>query len=50
MTSMVLRGWRGRNSKSVEWKQVIARAKIKFKIRGKKVKWSKRREDQNMSI
>ena len=37
----------GRNSKSVEWKQVVEREKIKFKMkmRGKKkVKWGKRRE------
>ena len=36
----------------MEWKHIIAREKIKFKKkirRGKKkVKWSKRREDQNM--
>ena len=41
----------GRNSKSEEWKQVVAREKTKFKIkiiRGKKVKWSKRKEGQNM--
>ena len=36
----------------MEWKQVLAREKIKFQMkigRGKrKVKWSKRREVQNM--
>ena len=44
-------GW-GRNSKSVEWKQVVAREKTKFEMKilwGKrKVKWAKRREGQNM--
>ena len=43
---MVLRGWVGRNSKSVEWKQVSAREKkFKMKIRRgkKKVKLGKRR-------
>ena len=36
--------------KSVEWKQDIAREKTKFimKIRGKKVKWCKIKEEQNM--
>ena len=41
-------GW-GRNNKSTEWKQVVAREKTKFKmkIRGKKkVKWGKRRSGQ----
>ena len=42
----------GRNSKSEEWKQEVAREKTKFKtkiVRGKKkVKWDKRREKQNM--
>ena len=46
--------WRGRNIKSDEWKQIVAREKTKFKmkiIRGKKkVKWDKRREKQNMWI
>ena len=49
---MVLRSWKGENGKSVEWKQVIAREKTKFKMkirRGKKkLKWSKRREEQKM--
>ena len=44
----------GRNSKSVEWKQVVAREKIKFEMKitwGKrKVKWAKRKEGQNMWI
>ena len=43
-----------RNSKSVEWKQVVAREKIKFEMKitwGKrKVKWAKRKEGQNMWI
>ena len=38
----------------MEWKQVVAREETKFKmkiIRGKKkIKWSKRREEQNMRI
>ena len=42
------------NSKSEEWKQAVAREKTKFKmkiIRGKeKVKWGKRREEQNIRI
>ena len=42
----------GRNSRSAKWKQVLARKKIQFKMkirRGKKkVKWSKRKEEQNM--
>ena len=42
-------GW-GRNSKSVEWKQVVARQKTKFEVKiiqGKwKVKWAKRRKGQ----
>ena len=44
--------WTGENSKSVEWKQRVAREKTKFKMkimRGKrKVKWAKRREGHNM--
>ena len=39
-----------RNSKNVEWKQVVAREKAKFKtkiIRGKTVKWGQRRKEQN---
>ena len=43
----------GRTSTSVEWQQVVAREKTKFKMkimRGKKVKWCKRREGQNMWI
>ena len=44
----------GRSSKSVEWQQVVAREKTKFKtkiVRGKnKVKWGKKREEQNMRI
>ena len=44
-------GWR-RNSKNLQWKQVVAGEKIKFEMnimRGKrKVKWGKRREGQNM--
>ena len=43
-------GW-GRKSKSVEWKQVVAREKTNFEMRilqGKrKVTWAKRREGQN---
>ena len=42
----------GRNSKSVKWKQVVAREKTKFKTKiiwgKKKVKWGKRREGQIM--
>ena len=41
----------GRNSKSTQWEQAIAREKTKFKMKiriGKMVKWSKRREEQNM--
>ena len=40
----------GRISKSAKRKQVITREKIKFKtkIRGNKVKWNKRWEEQNM--
>ena len=42
----------GRNSKSVEWKQVVAREKTKIEMKilhGKrKVKWAKRREGQNL--
>ena len=36
---LVCVSWRGKNSKSVEWKQVVAREKTKFKMkimRGKK--------------
>ena len=44
----------GINSKSVEWKQVVAREKTKFEMKilwGKrKVKWAKRKEGQNMWI
>ena len=44
----------GKNSKSVEWKQVVAREKTKFEMRilqgKKKVRWAKRREAQNMWI
>ena len=44
-------GW-GRNSKSVEWKEVVGRQKTKFEMKimqGKrKVKWAKRREGQNL--
>ena len=44
----------GRNSKSVGWKQVVAREKTKFEkkiLQGKReVKWAKRREGQNMWI
>ena len=43
----------GRNSKSTQWEQAIAREKTKFKMKiriGKMVKWSKRREEQNMRI
>ena len=40
-----LSGW-GRNSKSVEWKQVVAREKTKFEMRilqkKRKVRWAKR--------
>ena len=40
-----------RNSKNVEWKQVVAREKTKLemKIMGgkRKVKWAKRREGQH---
>ena len=42
----------GRNSKSVEWEQVVATEKTKFEMRifqGKrKVRWAKRREGQSM--
>ena len=42
----------GRNSKSVEWKQVVVREKTKFEVRilegNRKVRWAKRREGQNM--
>ena len=37
----------------MEWKQVVAREKTKFKtkiIGKKKVKWGKRREERNMRI
>ena len=44
----------GRNSKSVEWKQVVAREKPKFEMRilqGKrKVRWAKRRKEQNIEL
>ena len=44
----------GRNSKSVEWEQVVATEKTKFEVRilqGKrKVRWTKRREGQNTWI
>ena len=44
----------GRNSKSAEWKQIVAREKTKFEMkiiqRKRKVKWDKRREGQNMWI
>ena len=44
----------GRNSKSMEWKQVVATEKTKFEMRilqGKrKVRWARRRERQNMWI
>ena len=51
---LVLCVWMGQNSKSAEWNVVVvvAREKTKFKMkimRGKKkVKWGKRREEQNM--
>ena len=42
----------GRNGKSMEWKQVVAREKTKFEVRilqGKRnVRWAKRREGQSM--
>ena len=48
----VLCVWMGQNSKSAEWNVVVAREKTKFKMkimRGKKkLKWGKRREEQNM--
>ena len=44
----------GRNSNSVEWKQVVVREKAKFEMKilwgKKKVKWAKRRDGQNMRI
>ena len=43
-------GW-GRNTKSAEWKQDVGRKKTEFKtkiIRGKTVKYGKRREEQNI--
>ena len=39
---LVLRVWTRRNSKNVEWKQVVAREKAKFKMKiigKKKVNW-----------
>ena len=40
----------GKNSKSVEWKQVVAREETKFEVRilqeKRKVRWAKRREGQ----
>ena len=51
---IVLRGWRGRNSKSVEQKQVVAREKVKFKTkinrRRKKIKCGKGREEQILDL
>ena len=45
---------RGRNSKSAEWKQVVAWEKTEFEMKiiqgKKKVKWAKKREGQNMWI
>ena len=42
----------GRNGKSMEWKQVVAREKTKLEMKilqgKKKVKRAKRREGQNM--
>ena len=46
-------GW-GKNNKSVEWKQIAAREKSKFKMkimRGtKKLNWGKKMDGQNMWI
>ena len=45
-------GW-GRNNKSAEEKYGVAKEETKFKtkmIRGKKIKWGKRREEQNTRI
>ena len=51
---MIFRGWVRRNSKNAEQKQVVAREKIEFKTKiisgRKKVKWSRRREEQNMGF
>ena len=42
----------GRNGKSMEWKQVVAREKTKLEMKilqvKRKVRWVKRREGKNM--
>ena len=40
----------GRSTKSAEQKKVIVREKVKFKTKIRKMKWSKRMEEQNMKF